>query len=139
VRAPWTKSPAPIKSTTYWSNLPLSLGLAHAALAHPVVLGDQVDRHAEERQDDHEHDPARLARAADVVAAKEVDEDCDHNPDPGHPAEDVMIVQRPSKNGWSAAIGISSGSRPYCDRVNHVLPPGRQHAGTVAEVADSRP
>jgi hypothetical protein len=66
----------------------LSLGLLRAALAHAVVLGDQIDQHAEPRQDDDEDHPERLGEAADVVAAEHVDQDGDHDPDPDHPDEE---------------------------------------------------
>jgi hypothetical protein len=52
------------------------------------VLADQVDQHAEERQHDHEHHPRRLAPAADVVAAEQVSEHRDDDPEPDHPAEE---------------------------------------------------
>ncbi len=58
------------------------------SFAHSVVLGDQVDEDAEVGDDDHEHDPDRLAPATDVVAAEDVVEDHDHDPDPRHPGEE---------------------------------------------------
>src|SRR4051812_2342347 len=61
--------------------VPLGLRLLDAALPHPVVLDDQIDQHPEPRQDDHEDDPRRLRPATDVVAAEDVDQHGDHDPD----------------------------------------------------------
>src|SRR3954469_7832883 len=43
-------------------------------LRHPVVLRDEVDEDAEERQDDGEDDPAGLPPAREVVAPEDVAE-----------------------------------------------------------------
>src|SRR3954452_5055530 len=63
------------------------LGLLHAALRHALALGDHVDQHTEERQDDQEYDPRGLRPARDV-APEQVAEAQDQDPDPGHPAEE---------------------------------------------------
>src|SRR5436190_2900815 len=65
--------------------------LAHVLgppLGHLLVLRDQVDEGAEERQDDQEHHPGGLCPAADVRPAEDVGEDDDHHPDPDHPREE---------------------------------------------------
>ena len=60
----------------------------HVALRHPGVVRDQVDEHAEERQDDDEDDPERLREAARVVPAEDVPEDRDQEPEPDHEREE---------------------------------------------------
>ena len=77
----------------------LGLRVLLAALAHPVVLGDQVDEDAEERHQDHEHHPGGLVHAADVVAAEDVDEDVIAIQIHAIHAKNRIIVQRMSRNG----------------------------------------
>src|SRR3954469_4607019 len=63
------------------------LDVARPALGHPLALGDEVDEHAQERQDDHERRPAGLAPAGHVMAAEQVREYRDQRPDPDHECE----------------------------------------------------
>src|SRR5262249_17955395 len=58
------------------------------ALLHRVAARDEVDQHAEVRQDDHEDAPQRLAPSAEVVAAEDVAEHDDQQPDPDEEAEE---------------------------------------------------
>ena len=60
----------------------LGLRLRDVALGHSLRLRDQVDEDAEEWKHDHEDDPQRLHAAMDVVAAEDVGEDRDEQPEP---------------------------------------------------------
>jgi hypothetical protein len=76
----------------------LRLGLSHGALAHPVALGNQVASTPRKGSTITNTTHAALAPAADVVAAEEVDEYGDDNPDPGHPAEEEDHRPEDSRN-----------------------------------------
>src|SRR6478609_8143144 len=52
--------------------LSLSLGPFEVALVHAVVLGDHVDEHAQERQDQREDEPTGLAATRQVAPAENV-------------------------------------------------------------------
>src|SRR5262245_59490653 len=56
-------------------------------LLHRAAAGDQVDEHADERDEQHEQEPQRLRPAGQVMAAEDVDEDPDQDPDPDDPQE----------------------------------------------------
>ena len=62
-------------------------GLGDVTFAHLVAAGDEVDEHAEERHDDHEDRPQRLAHAAQVAAAEDVGDHPEQQHDPGDPQE----------------------------------------------------
>ena len=64
------------------------LRLFDVALLHAVPASDQVDEHAEERDDEHEDRPQPLAPPAEVVAAEDVDEHPEQDDDPRHPEEE---------------------------------------------------
>src|SRR4029079_13861467 len=64
------------------------LSLCLRSFRHPVVVDDQVDEDAEERDEDHEDDPEHLREARGVVPAEEVAEDGDEKPEPDDPGED---------------------------------------------------
>ena len=67
---------------------PLGLRLLDAALAHPVMLDDQIHQHPQPRQDHNEDHPERLGEASDVVTTKNIDQHGDHDPDPDHPEKE---------------------------------------------------
>src|SRR5262249_59966196 len=64
------------------------LRLLDVPLRHRAPLTDQVDERTEERQKDQKDRPERLGPAPDVVAAEDVREDRDQEPDPDHPREE---------------------------------------------------
>ena len=74
------------------------LRLMHAALGHALALGDHVDQHTEERQDDQEHDPRGLPPARDV-APEEIAEDRISSQIQATQQKKMIIVQRMLRNG----------------------------------------
>src|SRR5262245_16771191 len=68
--------------------LDLVLGLLDVPFGHSLAVDDQVDQHAEERQDDQEDHPERLQPPRDVMTTKHVDQNRDQDPDPDHPGEE---------------------------------------------------
>ena len=67
---------------------PKSAGLPNRALVHRAAADDQVDQHADQRDEQHEQEPQSLAPAGQVRAAEDVDENGDQDPEPDHPQED---------------------------------------------------
>ena len=103
-------------------------GLLHVPLGHRLVLRDQVDEDAEERQDDHEDDPEHLRAAADVAAPEDVDEDGDQEPEPDHPEEEhehrphhveKRIVSGQHRFHLLVAIRALAASVGYCCHLRH--------------------
>src|SRR6185503_6358435 len=66
----------------------LRAGALEVPLGHAHVLRDEVDEDAEERQQDREDDPARLAQPGEVVPAEDVREDGEQEPEPQDPDEE---------------------------------------------------
>ncbi len=88
------------------------------ALGHPDVLRDQVHEHAEERQQDREHDPPGLPQAGDVVAAEDVREHGEQKPDPQDPDEEHRhrpheVEERVVGREHGAPFCCRRQSRPY--------------------------
>ena len=75
--------------------LPHLRSLGEAALVHAAAADDEVDQHADPGEENHEQRPAGLAPARQVVAAEDVDQDRDDQPDPGHPQEDEEEGEQP--------------------------------------------
>src|SRR6476646_3126369 len=91
----------------------LGLGLGHGALHHAVVVGDQVDEHAEERHADHKDQPERLRPAADVMAPEDVREDPEQQHEPGHPKKEDE--NRPEDVEERVVGGNGQRYRPPCE------------------------
>src|SRR5918995_7513985 len=62
--------------------------VGRAALGHLLALRDHVDEDPEKGQHDYEQRPRGLPPARDVVAAEEVREHRDQEPEPDHPSEE---------------------------------------------------
>jgi hypothetical protein len=57
-------------------------------LVHRAAAGDQVDQHADERDEQHEQEPSGLGPAGQVMTAEDVDKHHDQDPDPDHPQKE---------------------------------------------------
>jgi hypothetical protein len=60
----------------------LPLSPPRRPLLHRAAAGDQVDQHADERDEQHEQEPQGLGSAGQVMTAEDVDEHHDQDPDP---------------------------------------------------------
>src|SRR3954454_23310514 len=60
----------------------LLLRLPRGPLVHLAAAGDQVDQDTDQRDEQHEQEPQRLRPTGQVMAAEDIDEDIDQNPDP---------------------------------------------------------
>src|SRR5580693_2196371 len=67
----------------------LLLHLMHRPLMHRATTDDQVDQHADQRDEQHEHEPQGLGPAGQITAAEDVDEHRDQDPEPDNPQEDL--------------------------------------------------
>ena len=96
----------------------LCSGVVDRPLGHRVPADDQVDEDAEERHEDHEDGPRRLAPAAQVAAAEDVAEHPEqqhqpHDPEeedqhaPEHAAERIVIGK-----GHGFHLSVEAGSIP---------------------------
>src|SRR5690348_15345053 len=99
----------------------LLLCLLLGALLHAAAAGDQVDQDADQRNEQHEDEPQCLGPAGQVMAAEDIDEDIDQNPDPEHPEED--LENRPERPEQWVRVGTSewhgdpmSGNNASMDR-----------------------
>src|SRR5664280_800455 len=68
----------------------LNLCLLNRPLMHLPAADYQVDQDTEDRKDQHEQHPQRLAATRQVPAAEDVHIDCDHQPDPEDEEEDLQ-------------------------------------------------
>ncbi len=66
----------------------LTLHLPHLTLMHLAAADDQVRQHPDQREEQDEHEPQGLGPAGQVMAAEDVDDDGDQDPEPDHPQED---------------------------------------------------
>ncbi len=91
-RASFSSSSAELVEVTCWMYWRAAASCAAAALrrvlGHLVAAGDEVDEHAEVRDDDDEDHPQRLGPAGEVVAAEDVAEDDDQDVDPDEEQEE---------------------------------------------------
>src|SRR5205823_5572453 len=55
--------------------------LADGSLAHSLAARDQVDEHADERDEEEDEDPPRLAQSRHLVVAEEIADDRDQDPE----------------------------------------------------------
>ena len=81
------------------------LRLLLGPLLHLAAPGDEVDQDADQRDEQHENEPQCLRPAGQVMAAEDVDEDIDQNPDPEHPEED--LEDRPERPEQRVRVGTS--------------------------------
>src|SRR4029079_9805089 len=99
-----------------------------------VVVHDQVDEDAEERQNDDEDDPQDLREAGRVVPAEEITEDGDQQPEPDDPGEDdehrpedvekrVIGTDQPETSSCSPSTGTVSDAAARC-RPERAVSPG---------------
>jgi hypothetical protein len=75
-------------------------------LGHLVAARDEVDQHAQVREDDDADDPQRLGEPTQVVAAEDVREHDDQQPDPDEEQEEPEHRQ---ENLSGAEIGRECG------------------------------
>src|SRR5215475_2543473 len=68
----------------------LLLSLLRGPLMHAAAADDQVHQDTDQRDEQHEQEPHRLASAGQVLAAEDVDEDGDQDPEPDHEQEDLQ-------------------------------------------------
>src|SRR3954454_7508710 len=59
-----------------------------AARRHSLALSDQVDEHAQVRDDEGEDEPTHFHEAGNVVSAEQVAPDAEQHPEPGDPEEE---------------------------------------------------
>src|SRR5215813_8854863 len=69
------------------------LGIFDIPFGHLVAARDQVYEDAQERQDDHEDQPAGLTPAAQVPAPEDVQDDPEQNEEPQDPQEEPQHGQ----------------------------------------------
>src|SRR5260370_1346000 len=91
---PWPASPA--RSLTWTGRPPGGTDASGAGLPLPkgwvvnrAAADDQVDHHADQRDQQHEQEPQGLFPAGHIRAAEDVDEHRDQDPEPDHPQEDL--------------------------------------------------
>src|SRR5215813_8064107 len=70
--------------------LVLLLSLLRSPLMHAPAAGDQVDQDTDQRDEQHEQEPQRFGPAGQVMAAEDVDEHGDQDPEPDHQQEDLQ-------------------------------------------------
>jgi hypothetical protein len=61
----------------------------YGPLLHRAAAGDQVDQHANERDEQHEQEPQGLGPARQVMASEDVKKHHDQDPDPDHPQKEL--------------------------------------------------
>ena len=79
------------------------LGFLGPALSHPGVVGDQVDQHANPRENDDKDHPRSLHPARNVVTPEEVDKNGDRDPNEETHAQMMRMSQRTFRKGYDEA------------------------------------
>src|SRR5215467_5156516 len=98
--------------------LVLLLRLLCRPLMHTAAAGDQVHQDTDQRDEQHEQEPQRLAPAGQVLAAEDVDEHGDQDPEPDHEQEDLQ--DRPEHPEQRVGVGTRSeqhGVSLTCNRL----------------------
>src|SRR4029077_2195310 len=113
-------------------------GILHRPLMHRAAADDQVDQHADQRDEQHEQEPQRLGPPGQVTAAEDVDEDPDQDPDPDDPQEQLEyrpedVQQRIGRIGsyrhsFSFAPGRPQAIAPRWQRRSATLAPCPEQA-----------
>src|SRR5215469_6043222 len=68
--------------------LVLGLRVPHLVLVHLAAADDQVHQDPDHRDEQNEYEPQGFGPAGQVMAAEQVDQDGDQDPEPDHPQED---------------------------------------------------
>src|SRR5215468_8531288 len=100
----------------------LLLSLLRGPLMHAAAADDQVHQDTDQRDEQHEQEPHRLASAGQVLAAEDVDEHGDQDPEPDHEQEDL-----PGSSRTPRAAGRSWNSKRAAWRLLGTRPPGQRH------------
>src|SRR4029077_20960745 len=113
-------------------------GILHRPLMHRAAADDQVDQHADQRDEQHEQEPQRLGPPGQVTAAEDVNEDPDQDPDPDDPQEQLEyrpedVQQRIGRIGsyrhsFSFAPGRPQAIAPRWQRRSATLAPCPEQA-----------
>src|SRR5271157_3846617 len=104
----------------------LLLRLLHRPLLHAAAADDQVNEDTDQRDEEHEQEPEGLGPAAQVMAAEDVDEYVDQDPDPDHPQDDLddrpEYIKRRIVVGTGKQHDLSFNGQGACVAPGHVVP-----------------